>query len=143
MATNFTEVYDLFLSQIDDNELGQVDADEFDYVLERYLINCLPNLEESMFDLNSIDMESKNFGIDLTIFEKSIISKSMKLEWLRQRMNSAELMVKSIGDRDFNSVQGFNYLREISSLERDLKKDVRDYVLKNSYREDYLDWLTS
>lgn len=143
MATNFTEVYDLFLSQIDDNELGQVDADEFDYVMERYLINCLPDLEESMFDLNSIDMESKNFGIDLTIFEKSIISKSMKLEWLRQRMNSAELMVKSIGDRDFNSVQGFNYLREISSLERDLKKDVRDYVLKNSYREDYLDWLTS
>lgn len=143
MATKFTEVYDLFLSQVDDNELSQVDADEFDYVLERYLINCFPDLEESMFDLNSIDMENKNFGIDLSIFEKSIISKSMKLEWLRQRMNSAELMVKSIGDRDFNSVQGFNYLKEISSLERELKKDIRNYVLKNSYREDYLDWLNS
>lgn len=141
MTTKFSEVFSLFLTQVDDGELSIVDADEMDYVLEKYLANSIPELEESMLDLESVSFENKDFGVTFSHNEKSIIAKSMKLEWLRTKLNSAELMVKSIGDRDFNSVQGFNYLREIGEIERDLKKDIRDYAIKHSYREEYLDWL--
>lgn len=141
MATDFSEVYDLFLGQIDDFELASVQGEELDFVLKRYLLNGLPELNQSMLNLNIIDFEKSNFGAELTFVEKSIVSKAMKLEWLREKLNSAELMAKSIGDRDFNSVQGYGYLKEIGNVEKELQKDVKQYVINHSYNEEYLDWV--
>ena len=141
MATQFSEVYSLFLGQLDDFELASVDEDELDFVLRRYLINSLPELSSSMIDLELIDFTLKDFGAQLSYIEKAIVAKSMKLEWLREKLNSADLMVKSIGDRDFNSVQGFNYLKEISKVEKELQNDIREYILIQSYDEKHLGWV--
>lgn len=141
MATQFSEVYSLFLGQLDDFELASVDEDELDFVLRRYLVNSLPELSSSMIDLELIDFTLNDFGAQLSYIEKAIVAKSMKLEWLREKLNSADLMVKSIGDRDFNSVQGFNYLKEISKVEKELQNDIREYILIQSYDEKHLGWV--
>lgn len=141
MATQFSEVYSLFLGQLDDFELASVDEDELDFVLRRYLVNSLPELSSSMIDLELIDFTLNDFGAQLSYMEKAIVAKSMKLEWLREKLNSADLMVKSIGDRDFNSVQGFNYLKEISNVEKELQNDIREYILIQSYDEKHLGWV--
>lgn len=141
MATQFSEVYSLFLGQLDDFELASVDEDELDFVLRRYLVNSLPELSSSMIDLELIDFTLNDFGAQLSYIEKAIVAKSMKLEWLREKLNSADLMVKSIGDRDFNSVQGFNYLKEISNVEKELQNDIREYILIQSYDEKHLGWV--
>ena len=141
MTTKFSEVFTLFLGQVDDYDLAIVGDDELDQVLTRYLMNSLSNLQDSMTDIDSIDFENNDFGADLKFVEKSIFAKAMKLEWLREKVYSAELMQKAIGDRDFSAVQGYNYLKEMSSLEQDLEKQIRGHLMEYSYREDFLDWL--
>lgn len=143
MATKFSEIYTLFLGQIDDYELAVVEQDEMDSVLLRYMMNAISNLQDSMNDMDEIiDLENKTFTIDLGFTEKSIVSKSMKLEWLREKKYSAELMQKSIGDRDFTAVQGYNYLKEMNIVEKDLAKQIRDYLIEYSYKEEFIsDWI--
>lgn len=143
MATKFSEIYTLFLGQIDDYELANVEKDELDAVLIRYMINAISNLQDSMHDMdNVVDIENETFNVKMGFTEKSIIAKSMKLEWLREKKYSAELMQKSIGDRDFTAVQGYNYLKEMNLVEKDLAKQVRDYLIEYSYREEFIgDWI--
>lgn len=143
MATDFSEIYALFLAQIDDYELAVVEEEEMDYVLRKYMLNAISNLNDSMHDIDEvIDFENDRFTIELSFTEKSIYAKSMKLEWLREKKYSAELMQKSIGDRDFTAVQGYNYLKEMNIIEKDLAKEIERYLISYSYREEFLEgWL--
>lgn len=143
MATKFSEIYTLFLGQIDDYELAMVDEEEMDSVLNRYMINAVSSLQESMNDIDEmIDFENKVFKEDLSFTEKSVFSKAMKLEWLREKKYSAELMQKAIGDRDFTAAQGYNYLKEINSIEKDLAKEIREYLIAYSYKEEFIEeWI--
>ena len=143
MTTKFSEVYDLFLGQMDDFELIQIDALELESVLLKYLINATSNLQESMEDINNIDVANKDFGFNMGFVQKSIFAKAMKLEWLREKKYSAELMRKSYGDRDFTAVQGYNYLKELNNVELDLEKQIRLALIEYSYREEFMDWTTS
>lgn len=139
--TKFSEIYPLFLSQIDDYELAQVGEEEFSYVLKGYMQNAIMNLQDVMFDIDSIDFEKEEFGEPLSFIVKNFIAKSMKLEWLRKEMNSLELMRKSYGDRDFSATQGYNYLKELRLLEKDLSAEVQTDITQYSYREEFLGWL--
>lgn len=143
MATKFSEIYTLFLGQIDDYELAMVEEDELDLVLKKYMINAISNLQDSMHDIDEIfDFENEVFKEDLGFTEKSIFAKAMKLEWLREKKYSAELMQKAIGDRDFTAVQGYNYLKEINAIEKDLSKEIREYLIAYSYREEFIEeWI--
>lgn len=133
--TNFSEVFDLFLSQIDDYELAAVDSAELDEVLSRYLNNSLTELLELDVELDAIDFQLGEFGTKLSTVEKNIFAKAMKLEWIREKRASSELMEKSIGDRDFASVQGYTYLKEIGVAEKDLAKSIRQYQIDYSYKD--------
>lgn len=138
MATQFSDIYDLFLAQIDDYELGSIDPEEIDIVVEKYLINGLITLQETITDLEDVDLDKKQFNTTLTLADKILISKSMKLEWLREKKYSEELMRKSIGDRDYKAVQGIDYLKTLSSVEEGLKKEIRSLITDRSYtNEDY------
>lgn len=143
MATKFSEIYTLFLGQIDDYELAAISADEMDYVLNRYMLNAITNIQDSMQDIDEIlDYENKTFTEELGFTEKSIFAKAMKLEWLREKKYSSELMQKAIGDRDFTAVQGYNYLKEINAVEKDLAKEIKNYLIDYSYREEFIsDWI--
>lgn len=143
MATKFSEIYTLFLGQIDDYELATISADEMDSVLFRYALSAITNVNDSMQNIDRIiDIENKAFTTELDFTTKSIFAKAMKLEWLREKKYSSELMQKAIGDRDFTAVQGYNYLKEINIIEKDLAKEIKNYLIDYSYREEFIsDWI--
>ena len=138
MTTNFSEIYDLFLSQIDDYEMADVSDIELEDVLLKHIQNAIPTLQDSTVDLNVIDFQNKNFGTTLSFVEKSLFAKAMKLEWVREKRYSSELMRKAIGDRDFKAVQGVTYLKEIGALERQLEEEIRKELIESSYHGEYL-----
>jgi len=134
MATNFSEVYALFLGQIDDYELASVEQVELEQVMLRLLINSLTSLQSMDIDFDSVDMANNNFGVDLTFTEKSIVAKALKLEWVREKKYSADFMYKAIGDRDFTAVQGDKYLKQLGETEADLEREIRMYQIEYSYK---------
>ena len=53
-----------------------------------------------------------------------MLAKAMKLEWVLNKKYSEELMVKAIGDRDYAAVQGYKYLEQLQSMEKQLVKEI-------------------
>lgn len=133
MATSFNEIYPLFLSQIDDYDFGMISQEEMEGAMERYLIASLLTVQETLTDVYDIDLTNKQFNVDLEFPEKLLIAKAMKLEWVRGKKYSEELMRKDIGDRDYKAVQGTEYLETLTMVEKELKKEIRNELMKNAY----------
>lgn len=135
MATKFNEVYRLFLASIDDYELVQIEDDELNYILEGYLINATAQLQSSYIDVSDFDLEAKEFSNDLMHIQKVALGKAMKLEWIGEKLYSADLMRKSVGDRDYKAVQGDGYLRQLSMMEIRLRKEIDRLLIDYSYTD--------
>lgn len=133
MATTFKEIYPLFLAQIDDYEFGSILKEELEFIMQGYLINSLLTIQETLTDVYDIDIENKQFNVDLEFAEKLLIAKAMKLEWIREKKYSEELMRKDIGDRDYKSVQGTEYLESLTMVEKELKREIRNELMKHAY----------
>ena len=126
-------MYSLFLSQITDYEMGGLEREELELVASNYLIRALINIQEIETDIMDIDEENKVFNNDLTLPEKLIIAKSMKLEWVRDRIFQEDLMRQNIGDRDYRAVQGTAYLDSLRVLANQLSEEVRRDLLRNDW----------
>ena len=133
MATKFSDIYDLFLGQIDDYTIVELDDAEVEILIEKYLINGLITVYSQLSDTLDIDHAKKEFTSDLPLFIKILLAKSMKLEWVREKKYSEELMRKSIGDRDYKAVQGTDYLKQLTSVESELKKEIKRDLIDYSY----------
>ncbi|HFI0463185.1 TPA: hypothetical protein ACGO1T_000529 [Streptococcus suis] len=133
-VTAFREIYPLFLAQIDDYELASLNSEEeANLYVEKYLLNGLPSVQDAFNDITNIDLENKCFSYKLSFVEMALIAKAMKLEWVREKRYSLDLMRKSIGDRDFKAVQGTDYLKQLGIMEKELRYELRDEIIKHSY----------
>ncbi|PFP98893.1 hypothetical protein COK12_30780, partial [Bacillus cereus] len=72
---------------------------------------------------------------DLSSQEQFILALGMKRAWLSTKKNSADLMNKTVGDRDFKAVQGTTYLKELSKLDKDMEDEVRRYAVEYTYKD--------
>jgi len=131
MATPFSKIYSEFIVQIDDYELSSVSEEEFNQVLQGYILGArLPFMTYGK-DLMSVDIEKAEFVSDLTPQEVMIFAKSMTYQWMVEKRNSLELHRKAIGDRDFQATQGYGYLEKItaslSKLRREIKQEITIY----------------
>lgn len=135
MGTEFSEIYELFLSSIDDYELSQVEDTELEQVLGNYLMNCFSHLQSGVRDLSDLNKKDKRFNYEASIVEQGLIAKAMKLEWVASKKHSQELMEKSIGDRDYKAVQGTEYLKELTRVERDLKAEIDRGLIDYSFSD--------
>ena len=136
MGTKFSEIFDLFLSSIDDYELFQVEDEELDDILCTYLYGCFGHIQNGVRNLADINKEEKCFNVELSIVEQSLVAKAMKLEWVSGRKYSQELMEKSIGDRDYKAVQGTDYLKGLSQVETQLRREIERMSIDYSFSEE-------
>ena len=130
--TSFEEVYKLFLNSIDSYEIAAIaqnDDGELDEVLQGFLSNALGGFVNYIAkDLLDVDYEKGQFNVELTRYEEIMLAKAMKLEWVRNKKYSEELMVKAIGDRDYQAQQGYKYLEQLQSMEDKLNKEIQIMV---------------
>lgn len=126
--TSFEEVFKLFLNSIDSYELAAIAQNgdnELDEVLQGFLSNALGGFVNYIAkDLLDVDYKKGQFNVELTRYEEIMLAKAMKLEWVRNKKYSEELMVKAIGDRDYAAVQGYKYLEQLQSMEKQLVKEI-------------------
>ncbi len=130
MATSFQTIYKKFLSLIDDYELGLVSPEELNEVLYEYLDTAKVLFPQCKKDLEKYTVENGigEFEETLDSNEVYILSLGMKKAWISPKLNSADLMTKDIGDRDYKAIQGTSYLKELSRLEKEYEEEVDKYA---------------
>ena len=132
--TYFEEVYFLFLSEVDSYEFAKMENDELENVLHDYLMQSMLIFSNYVAkDFSDFNDEEKHFNFKMTIFEKNILAKSMKLHWIEIHKSSEELMRKAIGDRDYTAVQGYKYLDSLLDIEKNLRKELHNDINRLEY----------
>lgn len=132
--TYYEEVYKAFLNSVDSYDLYQMDNDELEERLYGYMDAGRVALETYISaDFFDDDLEAKRFNFKMKRYEIILLAKSMKLEWIREQKHSQELMRKSIGDRDYSSTQGYQYLDRLQAMEKQLSNEIRTTVNRIEY----------
>lgn len=136
MATTFTDIYDVFLSQITDPIFLANDTD--DSLKYRYLLNSIPRFKKCKKDLT--DRDDTKFNVDLSDNEKLILGTLMVVEYLKPQIASLENIKQALSSKDFNQTSQAAHLDQLRKLrddfERDAKKLILDYTYNNGNLSD-------
>lgn len=134
--TYFEEVYKAFLNTVDSYDFSAMDDDELSEVLYGYLdagrVVFSTYITKDFYDDN---IEEQRFNIKLSRVEINLLAKAMKLEWIREHRNSEELMRKAIGDRDYSTTQGYQYLESLGKMESQLSREIESTINKIEYSD--------
>ena len=142
---NYEEIYSQFYSKkTDPTFFYTYSKDEAYELMQNWLhdIVALPHvkkcfstieLDDDMLELtfvlnNSIDEDSDNY------FVKNIFAQGLKICWMEQKIDKSVSLATVVGGKEEKTILN-NYKNNISrleSLERKLKKTIRDYGYYNS-----------
>lgn len=132
--TYYEEVYEAFLNSVDSYELAQMDDDELKERLYGYLdagrVVFETYISEDFYD---DDPQKERFNFKMKRFEIALLAKAMKLEWVREQKHSEELMRKAIGDRDYTSDKGYQYLDRLQAMEKQLSREISSTINRIEY----------
>lgn len=132
--TYYEEVYKVFLNSVDSYELYQMDNDELEARLYGYMDAGRIALQSYIsVDFYDDDANNKRFNFRMQRYEITLLAKSMKLEWVREQKSSEDLMRKSIGDRDYTSTQGYQYLDRLQAMEKQLANEIKTTINRIEY----------
>ncbi|MBF1543574.1 MAG: hypothetical protein HXO06_00090 [Prevotella salivae] len=134
MATKFQDIYDLFLSGIQDYELANIDEDVIDRFLKQYLLLSLPYVIEANSDIEDIDVENEQFNIDLTLTEQALVAKAMTIVWVDRERKNLDILRKTVGDRDYKTVSTADQLKQLTNTHTALRKELEQQLIDYSYR---------
>lgn len=136
MATPFQNIYDKFLSLIEDYELAIIPDDELDYLLFSYLDRAVSlDFKQCRKDLTNYNKELRQFNEDLTGEEQWIIAYGMVLSWLESKIKRERLLRDAISDRDYEESSHANQLKELLNLEESTRKKLTEYILNYTFND--------
>lgn len=130
MPTEFTEIYELFLSKITDYDILQLDEEELNIELKMLLKKALAkfvNIKEV-----SIDYDFEQFSRELSGLEMDIISSYMVSEWISPKINNISLLRQSLSSKDFQMYSQANHLSTLMELKSKCDKEVQYWASRYS-----------
>lgn len=145
MTTDYTDVYDLFLTKIKDWKLEYLystNPDNFETVLHGFMVVSLPQFKNCNQSLARNDT-TKKFDETLTEENQNVIAALMVEQWLQQEINDIRQMALHLQD-DFKTYSEAQNLKEKSDHWARIKElnsqMIVDYSLDD--RDLWSDWLS-
>jgi len=127
--TSFEEIYDIFLSQINDPVF--VEFDEDDELKYRYLLNSIPKFRKCKQDLS--DRDDKQFNVTLTDEEKLILGTLMVIEYLNPQIVAQEHLRQFLNSKDFKMSSQGNHLEKLLAMFKAKKREVDKLIIDYTY----------
>ena len=136
MATPFQDIYDKFLSLIDDYELALFNEYDLKFLLENYLSRAVSlDFKQCTKDLTDFDKDAEVFNIELTGEEQWIIANGMVLSWLEPKIKRERLLRDAISDRDYKESSHANQLKELLNLEYATRDKLQGYIISYTHND--------
>jgi methionine synthase II (cobalamin-independent) len=139
MATPYTDIYDFFLSKVED--FSFVDTEKYPTVedlqaeLRKYLRSAIVRFKQSKVDLSKRDELLKQFNEDLNDDEKEILSSLMVLAYIQPKITSVQNMEQRLVDREYKAYSQGKHLQEMISLRKDLQSEVSQLISAYTYED--------
>ena len=138
MATSFDSVIDMALIIIRDYKLDTLynaNVDDFNLVLQGYMLKGLPKFEVSSVKSLDYDLESRTFNEDLDSIEIDIISDWTVIMWYTDQLQDVLEFKEPLRDVDFNRFATGQNLKPrqayLEELRRKVKQDAKNYQFQH------------
>ena len=135
MSTPVGDIFRLFLGQIGEDIITELEDEVVDDLLLGYLEGAITEFHECKKDLtisyNGVDCVIND---DLTLDEKYILSRGMLLYWLQPKINTEDLIRNRITDGDYTIKSPANLLEKLLKLKDSTEKDLKRRKINYSYR---------
>jgi hypothetical protein len=136
MATPFSEVYDSFLTKIDDVSLLTLTTVNLESMMKNWLISAITLFPKCKKDLSQNDKVIQEFTQDLNDTEIEILATWMKYSYLDKKVYRETLLKQSNSSKDNAMYSQANHLQQLINLKeltyREATKKVTDYLFNNT-----------
>ena len=120
--TEFSVVYENFLSKITDDMYMELTVEETEEMLVSLLLDALPHFEFPRQNIFDYDTETMTFSADLTHEEINIIGTYMVVEWMSQQLASVENTRMKYSGSDFKFTSQANHMSKILTVKKDYER---------------------
>ncbi len=126
--TSFDNIIDLALIEVNDYRLIKLHNNEteeqFNTYVDGFLVSAVPLFDKCRQDL-SYDLESREFNVDLTSLEQSILAKLWVLQWYRKDNQTYALYRQHLQNSgSFKNHSESQNLKENSTYADKLKEEI-------------------
>lgn len=126
--TSFDNIIDLALIEVNDYRLIKLHNNEteeqFNTYVDGFLVSAVPLFDKCRQDL-SYDLESREFNVDLTSLEQSILAKLWVLQWYRKDNQTYALYRQHLQNSgSFKNHSESQNLKENSAYADKLKEEI-------------------
>ena len=142
-SLSYDEVFSEFLGNITDPVMAKLDENSAIEYLSEYLHKAVsPSYVRRLFSSIKIDDEvqqityemAKKIGDDAdNDFVRTMLGKSMAVQWLNPQVNSRVNIAQMFTGSDFKFYSQASHISEIRGIKEDMEKDLQSYILSRGY----------
>ena len=132
MATSFDEMEDFFLAGITDDMYLELTEEDTAAVLDEILIAALPSFEfPKQANLLDLNIEEREFSVDLTKEEMMIIRQYMIAEWIGYQLATIENIRQKYSSSDFSFTSQASHIKQLIAMKQEYES--RGFHLQRLY----------
>jgi len=136
MSTSYEEVFDSYLSKIDDPIYTLLSQDDAEFDMLKLLNSAIVQFNYPKVDLRDKDDDFKQFNQTLGLDEIEILSSLMKLEKFKRDVNRYDNIRQKMQDKDFRISSQASHLEALIKLKREMQDECNEMQTKYSFRND-------
>ncbi len=137
MATPYSVIENSFLNKITDDLLLSMVDEDIEAMLDSYRVSASVMFKQCA-KLSDTDDVKRVYSTTLTNEEIEILANLMVLEWLKQRINSMELLRMGMSTKDFRTYKQSEHLNSLLALKKDTLGAVDRLIVSYTYSKNKL-----
>ncbi|CAA4023714.1 phage protein [Staphylococcus aureus] len=135
--TEFTLIYDKFLSKLTDFSLARLDKDVLESDLQERLITALSDFAQLPEEKTEVDLSTKTFTNGLSVEEQNIIATLMVINYLDKYILSEDNMRILLTSKDYKQYSQAALLKELKATKSEYQSDVDAKLNSYSFRQKF------
>ena len=134
MATHVDEIFGRFLSQIEDENLLEIDEEVLEEIMYDYLCKPIVDFNVCTKDLR-INPNTDEIVSDLDEDEAQILAFGMVMHYLTPKILREENLQQMVTSSDFSKLSNANMLDKLLKLKVQIRKDYQMYLHKYELKD--------
>jgi len=130
MPVPYSNIYDMFLSDIKDHTLLDFEVEDREKILDDLRIKAETQFKQCKNDLSDKDNIKKQYNSDLTIEEQLIIATIMRKFWMNDKIYNLELIQQRMSTKDFKLTAQSEHLLRLLNLSQELDKNISAMIVE-------------
>lgn len=136
MSTPYSSIYNVFLSKVNDYNLGNLTDTDMQSVMFYWMRSATTKFKQCRQDLTQRDDVNDNFTADLSDEEIEIIACLMAVEWITPKVLDDTVLKQKMSDKDFQIFSSANQLKTNKDVRDGFREEAKFLIKQYTYEGD-------